>query len=105
MGRPVRVATEDGKEYIVNTDSIVSVELMPGEPGEPAVEAQDEVPDDPGQEPTPDNPTGRPPKAGHPAVEAKEAVPGTPDKAVIKLVNGDTLEVVQDARYLQDLMA
>jgi uncharacterized protein YlzI (FlbEa/FlbD family) len=105
MPRPVRVATEDGKEYIVNTANIVSVELMPGEPGEPAVEAQEEVADDPGEEPSATNPTGRAPKLGRPKVEAKDAVPGTPDKAVIKLVNGDTLEVVQDGRYLQDLMA
>jgi uncharacterized protein YlzI (FlbEa/FlbD family) len=105
MPRAVRVATEDGKEYLVNTANIVSVELVPGEPGEPAVEAQDKVEDDPGEEPSATNPTGRAPVKGHPKVEAKDAVPGTPDKAVIKLVNGDTLEVVQDARYLQDLMA
>ena len=104
MPRAVRVATEDGKEYIVNTENVVSVELMPGEPGEPAVVAQDAVEDDPGEEPSATNPAGRPPVKGHPAVEAKEAVPGTPDKAVIKLVNGDTLEVVQKAQYLHDML-
>lgn len=105
MPRAMRVSTEDGKEHILNTDNIVSIELIPGEPGEPAVEAQDEVEDDPGEEPSPTNPAGRPPVKGHPAVEAKEAVPGTPDKGVIKMVNGDTLEVEHNTRYLHDLMA
>lgn len=105
MPRAVRLTTEDGKEYVVNTENVVSIELIPGEPGEPAVEAQDEVEDDPGEEPTESNPAGRPPVKGHPAVEAKEAVPGTPAKGVIKLVNGDSLEVVQSAQYLHDMMA
>lgn len=105
MPRAVRVATEDGKEYIINTENVVSIELIPGEPGEPAVEAQDEVEDDPGEEPSATNPAGRPPVKGHPAVEAKEAVPGTPDKATIKLVNGDSLEIVQSGTYLHDMMA
>jgi uncharacterized protein YlzI (FlbEa/FlbD family) len=105
MPRPVRLTTEDGKEHIVNSANIVSVELQPGAPGEPAVEAQDEVEDDPGEEPSATNPTGRPPKLGHPKVEAKDAVPGTPDKAVIKMINGDTLEVVASAQYLQDMIA
>jgi hypothetical protein len=105
MGRPVRVATEDGKEYIVNSDTIVSAELKPGEPSQPAVEAQDAVEDDPGEEPTATNPVGRPPRKGHPKIEAKDAVPGTPDKAVLKLVNGDTLEVAMSGRALHDLMA
>jgi uncharacterized protein YlzI (FlbEa/FlbD family) len=105
MPRSIRVTTEDGKEHIVNTENVVSIEVVRGEPGEPAVEAQEEVADDPGEEPSATNPTGRAPKKGHPKIEAKEGVPGTPDKAIIKMVNGDTLEVEQDARYLHDLMA
>jgi hypothetical protein len=105
MPRTFRVTTEDGKVHVVNAENVVSVELVPGEPGEPAVTAQDEVEDDPGEEPSATNPTGRAPKKGHPKVEAKDAVPGTPDKATIKLVNGDTLEVEVSGQYLQDMMA
>jgi hypothetical protein len=102
MARVVHVTDEEGKEYSVVVDNIVSVAYEPGEPGEPAVEAKDEVEDDPGEEPSYSNPQGRPPKKGSPAVEAQEAKAGTPDKAHIKLVGGDTLTVVTAATALRN---
>jgi hypothetical protein len=75
--KTITETTEDGKEH---TDMIDNIVIIEQEPGEPAVERQDEIEDDAGDEPS----TGRPLKKGHPAIEAKAAVPGTPDKAIIK---------------------
>jgi hypothetical protein len=102
MPKVITVTDESGKEYTVVCDNITSIAHEPGEPGEPAVEAQDEVEDDPGEEPNYANPQGRAPKKGHPKVEAKPAKPGTPDKATIKFVGGDSLEVVAKAKTLRD---
>lgn len=105
MPKIITVTDESGKEYSVNCDNITSVAHELGEPAEPAVEAADEVPDDPGEEPSYANPQGRPPKKGHPKIEAKAAKPGTPDKNTIKFVGGDSLEVVGPAKALKDAIA
>jgi hypothetical protein len=104
MARVIHVTDESGKEYSVVVDNIASIEYEPGEPGEPAVEAQDEVEDDPGEEPSYANPQGRPPKKGHPKIEAKDAKEGTPDKAHIKLVGGEILSVAASAKALKDAL-
>ncbi len=105
MPKVITVTDESGKEYSVVCENITHIEHEPGEPGEPAVEAQDEVEDDPGEEPSYANPQGRPPKAGHPKVEAKKAKEGTPDKATIKFVGGDSLQVVASAKALKDAIS
>lgn len=105
MPKIITVRDEAGKEYTVNCDNITSIAHEPGEPGEPAVEAQDEVEDDPGEEPSYANPQGRPPKKGHPKVEAKPAKEGTPDKSTIKLVGGDTVEAVGPIRALREAIS
>jgi hypothetical protein len=101
MPKVITVTDESGKEYTVVCDNITSIEHEAGEPGEPAVAAQDEVEDDPGEEPSYANPQGRPPKKGHPKIEAKEAKEGTPDTATIKFVGGDSLKVVAKAAALR----
>jgi hypothetical protein len=102
MAKVIHVTDEAGKEYSVVVDNIASVAYEPGEPGEPAVEAQDEVADDPGEEPNYANPQGRPPKKGSPKIEAKEAKEGTPDKATIKLAGGDSITVLASAKALKE---
>lgn len=102
MPKTITVSDESGKEYTVVCENITHVEHEPGEPDEPAVEACDEVEDDPGEEPSYANPQGRPPKKGSPKVEAKKAKPGTPDKNTIKFVGGDSLQVVGSTKALRD---
>jgi hypothetical protein len=102
MAHVIHVTGEDGREYSVVVDNIASIEYEPGEPGEPPVEEQPEVKDDPGEEPNYNNPQGRPPKKGHPKIEAKDAKEGTPDKAHIKLVGGEILSVLASAKTLKD---
>jgi hypothetical protein len=101
----ITVTTEDGKNVVVVGHNVTYIEAVPGEPDEPAVAAQDEVEDDPGEEPTATNPLGRAPKKGHPKVEAKAAVAGKPDKAIIHLVGGDTLTAVTSANALREALA
>jgi hypothetical protein len=105
MTRVIHVTDESGKEYSVVVDNIASVAYEPGEPAEPAVEEQDEVEDDPGEEPNYANPQGRPPKKGHPKIEAKPAKAGTPDKATIKLVGGDSVQVVTTIKALKEALS
>jgi|SRR5215831_2828461 len=102
MPNLISVTTEDGKQVLVAVSNIASIEAVPGKPGEPAVEAADEVADDPGEEPSATAPLGRPPKKGHPKVEAKAAVAGEPDTAILKLKVGGDLKVAASAKSLAD---
>jgi hypothetical protein len=105
MANAVEVTTEDGKTLVIAGHNIATIEHVPGEPGESAVEAQDEVKDDPGEEPSATNPVGRPPKKGHPKIEAKPGKDAVPDTAIIKLMSGDSVTVQQSAKHLRDMMA
>lgn len=102
MAKIITVTDADGKQVDVNCDHIVSMEHEPGDPAEPAVEAADEVADDPGEEPSALHPLGRPPKKGHPKVEAKPAKDGTPDKSTIKMVDGSSVKVSGTIKALRD---
>jgi hypothetical protein len=95
----ISVTTEDGKAVYVAKENIASIEDVPGKPGEPAVEAADEVLDDPG---VPANNVtgyqGRAPIKGHPKIEAKPAVEGVPDSTILKLKVGGDLKIKAKAR-------
>src|SRR5215831_183218 len=104
MPNLISVTTEDGKQVLVAVSNIASIEAVPGKPGTPAVEAADEVADDPGEEPSATNPLGRPPKKGSPKTEAKAADPGVPDKSILKLKVGGDLTVVMPAATLASMI-
>lgn len=88
MPNAFMVHDDEGKPRVVIVSKIKGVDHVPGEPGEPAVEAADEVADDPGEPATATNP-GRAPVKGHPKIEAKEAVPEKKASCVIKTDDGD----------------
>lgn len=100
----VNLTDDSGKTISINTDHIVKVEYEKGDPDEPAVEAQDAVDDDPGEEPSYAVPLGRPPKKGHPKIEAKAAKAGTPDKATVKMLGGDSVKVQGTARGIREAL-
>jgi hypothetical protein len=104
MARLVTVTDADGKEYTVNCENITHIEHELGEPAVPAVPAQEEVKDDPGEEPSYAHPEGRPPKKGSPKVEAKPGKDATPDKSTIKFVGGDSIEVAGSVKALRELL-
>jgi hypothetical protein len=82
------VNTKDGDKLVV-ASTVTSVDFKEGKPGEPAVEAQDAVEDDPGVEANPAiGHPGRPPVKGHPKIEAKPAVAGEPSVVTFKTEGG-----------------
>ncbi len=103
MAQAILVTDKDGNDVLVMTRNIKSVEGVPAEPEEPAVEAQDAVEDDPGEEPSATNPTGRAPKKGHGKIEAKAGKPGKPASAIIHTEDGSH-EVGLSVRHLLNLI-
>ena len=103
MAQAILVTDKEGKSKIILTHNIKSIDAVPAVPEEPAVEAADEVKDDPGEEPSATNPAGRPPVKGHPKIEAKEGKPGVPEGAVIHSDGGD-VEVSLPVSHLLGLI-
>ncbi|PWT74192.1 MAG: hypothetical protein C5B60_07095 [Chloroflexi bacterium] len=101
----IELRTDEGKTVYVAKDNIAVIEEEPGEPDEPAVEAQDEVPDDPG---APANNitgfVGRAPVKGSPKREAKPAKAGKPAVTTIKLKTGGDVTIKAKAKDIAALV-
>jgi outer membrane biosynthesis protein TonB len=104
MKRVVMVHTVDGPKPLV-IDNVQDLEVVPGEPDEPAVAEKAAVEDDPGEPADPEKGVkGRPAVKGHPKVEAKPAKKGKPERTRVKLKSGGDLEVLTTLRHVVDLL-
>jgi hypothetical protein len=98
------VHTDEGLKPLM-LDNVADLEVIPGEPDEPAVAEKPAVEDDPGEPADPEKGTkGRPAVKGHPKIEAKKAKKGRPERTRVHLKSGGDLEVNLALRHVVDLL-